>query len=396
VNATLYTAMTLARTNRYRTVAANLAGQQMDTLRDTPFTTIAIGHTQVTQTVDKIGYLVATDTQWWQSGATSDACTTPGIDKPDFLQVTVSVSWPGIVVKPVQSQTILSPSIGNYNPYTGAVWVQIRDRNGGAEGNINVVLTGPTSSSQTTTPDGCAYFPTLTAGSYTVGPSNAGYVDTTGNPLPTAALTVTIGQEANASFAYDPSGSVALTLSPLTTGTVPAAVAATVANGQLKPQGTKVATGSGSPRTIGPLYPFTNGYQLWAGDCADADPQGVNAANGQPYYSGAVRQPALDVPPGGSAAQTVKLPEIDVHVTHNGTAVAGAAVTALHAADPASCTAGDTLAAGTTDATGTLRVALPYGTWGFSATKAPNSGTSAGTASLTPSTVSVPTVAVAI
>jgi hypothetical protein len=368
----------------------------MDSLRDTTFSSIVVGHSQTTQTVDKIVYTIATDTQWWQSGASSDACTTPGISTPDFLQVTVSVSWPGIVVKPVQSQSILSPPIGNYNPYTGAVWVQLRDRNGAAEGGVNVVLAGPTPSTQTTTSDGCAYFPDLTAGSYTVGPVNAGYVDPQGNATPTTALTVTVGQESNASFAYDRSGSLSVTLTSATTGTVPAGVALTVANGQLKPQGTAVETGNGSPRTIGSLYPYTNGYQLWAGDCADADPQGVDATTGLPFYSGATRQPAVDVPPGGSAPATLTLSDVDVHVTKSGNPVAGATVNALHAADPNSCTSGDTLAAGTTDATGTIRVALPYGSWGFSATKGSNSGSVANAATLAPGAGGVPSVTVNI
>ena len=53
------------------------------------------------------------------------------------------------------------------------------------------------------------------------------------------------------------------------------------------------ATGSGTTRTITPLFPYASGYQVWAGDCADADPAA---------YTGGSRGAVLASDPGATTS----------------------------------------------------------------------------------------------
>jgi type II secretory pathway pseudopilin PulG len=116
-----------------------------------------------------------------------------------------------------------------------------------------------------------------------------------------------------------------------------------------------------------PLFPYLNGYQVWAGVCADADPEGLQA-DGTQYYPNAQRAPALTTNPNQTTAGSVALKSVDVQVKlADETVVQGVPVVAYH--DPDSgCPQGKTHSLGITDITGTVRVALPYGSWRIEAT----------------------------
>lgn len=111
------------------------------------------------------------------------------------------------------------------------------------------------------------------------------------------------------------------------------------------------------------LFPYQSGYQVWGGRCADADPEGVNSATGQPYYPGAQREPAVPTNPNETTVTSSVLKSVNVTVRNASNAVVpNAMVRAVHA-DDAGCPSGVTLTLGYTDATGLIKVALPYGSW---------------------------------
>lgn len=113
------------------------------------------------------------------------------------------------------------------------------------------------------------------------------------------------------------------------------------------------------------LFPYLNGYHVWGGICADADPEGVNASTSQPYYSGAQRDPAVPTNPNETSVVSSALKSVDVTVRNaSGTPVSGVTVRAVHGTD-AGCPSGVTLTLGSTDASGVVKVALPFGTWQF-------------------------------
>jgi hypothetical protein len=153
------------------------------------------------------------------------------------------------------------------------------------------------------------------------------------------------------------------------------------------------ATGSGTTRTITPLFPYASGYQVWAGDCADADPQA---------YTGGSRGAVVPSNQGATTTGSATLDAVDVTVRFNsllGLPVPNATITATHAAGTG-CTSGSTLTTTTrTNASGQLRLALPYGTWTIRATGTtfPYTGrTGSATITLDPVTTSVPSRTVVI
>ncbi|MDP9208210.1 MAG: carboxypeptidase-like regulatory domain-containing protein, partial [Actinomycetota bacterium] len=167
---------------------------------------------------------------------------------------------------------------------------------------------------------------------------------------------------------------------------IPSGIATTVANSNLT-VGTKsfpeASTGGGASRTVTPLFPFSSGYQVWAGECADADPGA---------HPGGSRGAALASNPGATTSGSAPLDAVDVEVRSSlGTPVSGATVTATHAGGTG-CPSGVTLtSAATTDANGRLRLALPYGTW--TVTAAGGSGSVSSPATLVdPVSPSIPTI----
>ena len=121
------------------------------------------------------------------------------------------------------------------------------------------------------------------------------------------------------------------------------------------------------------------------GDCADADPAA---------YTGGSRGTVLASNPAGTTSGSTSLDAVDVVVRRSGLAVSGATIQATHAAGTG-CTAGETLTTTTTtDSTGKLRLALPYGTWTIRATSGTRTAT--GSVTLDPVTTTVPTLNVVL
>jgi prepilin-type N-terminal cleavage/methylation domain-containing protein len=340
--------MNLIRTDRHRSVAANLATEEMETVRATPFTALEPGRLETVRNVDGVPYTVVRDSQWVLEGAESGACDAPPDAEPQYLRVDVFVSWPVMSgVKPVSSHTIVTPPVGSYSAETGHLAVKVLDRGGVGAGGVQVQIAGPASESQFTTADGCAFFAYLEPGAYSANASAAGHVSYQGEPNPTQAGSVAAGGITSLVFAYDRASTLEVSLPG-----APDGVPVVVANTYLLPSGLKTFTGTGSPRTLTDLFPFADGYGVWAGTCADANVVDTQVA----------------VDPGASSSVTLALPSVFVTVTQDPDLdgvfepVEGVAVTAAHAAD-SGCPAGESYSAGATGSGGELLFALPYGTW---------------------------------
>jgi prepilin-type N-terminal cleavage/methylation domain-containing protein len=368
VASTLSQSLRITRLNRQRSVAANLAAQEMDAVRATEFAELPLGQVVATQVVDDIPYTVTREAEWITQNATSNACEGVSGSALAYLRVNVFVSWQQMNgVDPVESQTVITPPTGAFDPTKGHIAVTVHDRDAGGQSGVKAIIDGPGGlQQQFTTSEGCAFFPYLTAGSYTVTLDSLGFVDGQGVTTPSQPATVNAGTITAVGFDYDEEATLSLTLQGSAAGPVPNAVPVTVGNTKLLPLGTKTVPGTGSARTVGGLFPYGDGYHVWAGECADADPEGLQADGITPFYPGATRDPALSVTPGGTTAGTVTLPTADVIVTGpNGiTPVAGATVVARHPADNG-CAGGEQYTLGVTDATGTVPASLPYGDWEF-------------------------------
>jgi hypothetical protein len=127
-------------------------------------------------------------------------------------------------------------------------------------------------------------------------------------------------------------------------------------------------------RTLGDLFPYPDGYSAWAGDCADADPEGKDGS-GVAYWEGATREQALETAPAGSAAGTVTLRTVQVSFTDLAASGQTYDVVAVHVPDNG-CPGGHQYTVASFSTAGVADVALPYGTWTF---EVPGADPSAGT-----------------
>ena len=393
----------ISRANRNRSAGAYLAARQLEEVRAKPFDQVTVGRTTCAYTTSSCNlpapYTVVQDVAWTAPGSTTTSCGVPATSGSAlaYKRVTVTVTWPDMGgVAPVTSQTLLTPPGGSYDPNDGHIAVQLFDRDALPLGGQTVTLTGPETATQTTTTDGCAFFPYLDPGTYTARLSTTGYVDRQGGQPATQTVGVTASQISRVQFDYDEAATLSVGLVAPTGAVIPSGIAMTVANSNLT-VGTKSfpqsATGSGTTRTITPLFPFASGYQVWTGDCADADPA---------TYSGGSRGAVLASNPAATTAGSAALDAVDVTVrftTLLGLVVPNATVTATHTGGTG-CTSGNTLTTTTrTDATGKLRLALPYGTWTITATGTafPYTGrTGSATVALDPVSSAVPALTVVV
>lgn len=343
------TTLNLIRNNRNRSVAANLASEEMDTVRSTNFTSLTVGQLVTTRAVDGVPYSVIRESEWVASDASAGACDAPAGSDPAFLRVTVSVTWPAMRgVEPPQAQTVVTPPVGTYDANSGHLAVSVVDRDGSPESGVSIAIAGPQTSSQISSSDGCVFFAFLPAGAYTVTASAAGYVSDQFVATPSQPMTVTVGAISSLLFLYDQAATLDLSLIGKDAGAAaPADVAITLFNTAILPAGLKAFSGTGTPRGISDLFPYAAGYEAWAGTCADADPGGSTT---------------VAVQPGATTTGTVAMPEVRVQVTSLGLPAAGLQVDAAHAADTG-CAAGESFSIGQTDAAGEITFALPYGTW---------------------------------
>ena len=378
VAAALGTAMRVSRGNTNRIVAANLASEQLDLMREDAsqdFNTVTalLGQSTVTRTVKNVPYTITRDLTWVTGSANSSPCDGSGSATNAYVRATIEVTWSNLSgVKPVLSQTVIAPPVGVYDPNSGNAGVKVLSAAGLPQENIRVDLTGPGGAEPTqyTTTAGCAFFAFLAPGTYTATVSAPGYADLQGAVTPSKALGVNIAVTTNFGFTYDLLGGLNATFRPLLNktgpvygGTVPNNTPLTLFNSGFQPTGIKVFPGTGPTRSIPSLFPFTGGYIAWGGSCLDADPEQFAPPSG-------LRPPALPVPPGVTATGDVALPAKPLHVRAGGLLdLPGAHLTLYHIADsgcPAATGPGQTMtydATVVTDSTGRVTLAAPYGTW---------------------------------
>jgi hypothetical protein len=384
----LSSTLNLSRNNANRSVAANLASEKIDEMRQLAaksFTSLPVSYSSVVTPVDGVPYTVATDADWIPKGADTNPCDSESDNPIAYVRVTVNVSWANMNgVKPVTSSTIITPPVKTFSSGKGNVGVKVIGAQNQPQPNLTVTLTAPggtPSYVKKTSSAGCAFFAyvdPLPSGAYTATMDEPGYVDPDGNQLVTKAATVLAGETADPlGFKYDRAASLDLTLKGVPVGGAPillptTPLPVTVGNSDLF-SGTRTfaapSTGAGATRTITGLFPFTASmYTVWAGDCADSDPEGKQP-DGSAYYVGGLRDPGVVLAAGGTASLDVNMQSIEFTV-YKTAAVPGneqpnSVIIADHDGVVGECPAATSLTLGTTDSAGKLTVAIPYGNFTF-------------------------------
>jgi type II secretory pathway pseudopilin PulG len=372
VAAGMYSALNLSKKNRQRSTAAFVATSAIEQVRGLNAATIPIGQTVTTSTVNGVAYTVTRTAAWTSPTSTSDNhCSVASSSSAGsvfaYVRVRVQITWSDMGgVQPVTSETLLTPPPGALDRTKGHIGVTVVDRDGAALAGHTVSLShSAVVETAATNADGCAFFDYLTPGSYTVSVGTPGYTDRQGNQPAATTLSVTANTLSTARFDYDRAATitVATTTTPSTAG-VPDAMQVTVANSNLTVGTTRLAW-TRTATSVGPLFPYTSGYQLWAGGCADADPQYTG-------YTGS-RGVAVTTNPGGSSSATVTLVAQTVLVRRNTTpnpVQSGVRLRAVHIGS-AGCPAGNetlTFSTVSTDGSGLVTLLLPYGQWQIEAT----------------------------
>jgi len=364
------------RLDKNRVAASNLVARELEIVRN-QFNGSAVGPLAIAAdpdvlnpnplpggtagtplTLDSVPYTVFRRVQWLPAGTGQSACDGgSGVTYPT-LAVNVSITWPAMgQVKPVEGNTLLTPPKGVLAGSTSFVAVKVLGANGLGKEDVPVTLTGPGGTiNGITAEDGCASMAVGTSGAYTATLNTAGWVDFYGTAVPTKPVTAAPATIARIQFYYDRAGRLDVTLGTEAGYALPTGLRdVTIANTGLQPSGTVVRdVGLGGSGSLTTLWPFTDGYTVWAGSCNQSDPA---AAGGS-------RATAVVVPSNGSASAIRRLAPVRVNVTTaTATPVANATVTATPVSTVGCETTENPLVLGLTNASGQLFTSIPAGNW---------------------------------
>jgi Tfp pilus assembly protein PilV len=375
---------------RMRVVAAQLASAELEDIRGPAAdparftTTVAPGTTVTTKIVNGLKFTITQEMQWVAQSSTTSACDSGTVGSNAILQVTESVTWPGAgPTAPVESSTTLSPPAGAYSQETGSIGVKVFDSNGAAASNKQVSIAGPSPQSQATTPEGCAFFAFLTPGAYTVSVTAGTGVGDQLQLVPSQTTSVTIGQTASLQFNYDTAATIQITGWSGSVATPATNIPIGLANSALTPY--RQYSYAAGTTMLSPVFPAASGYTVFAGNCADHNPVGLNTSNAVFYPVPGTT--AVNVDPGMTTATTVKLYDLPIKVVNSsGVVQPNAVVTAAGTTGNTSpytavCTNGSasgslpTLGLVTTSAAGTSTTAIPLGHWSVKAVVGAKQGT---------------------
>lgn len=306
------TSSRISGNNEARSAAAAIAQEDIERIKALKIRDLA--NMNITRTVQSAGvnYSVTTTTQWVDDSTGTTTCPS-GATKTDYLKAISTVSWPTMGrIPPVKNETLIAVPLGTFDDSTGGLIAKFLDRTGNGVPNIGVSLTGPQTSSGTSDADGCAFWSGLLEGGYYINVAQPGYVDKDGDNVIHQSGTVIGGNTNSFVFSYDRAATINATFRTTVSG-VPQAEKATdvmVANSGLSSPGTRtfsVGTAATSITTGATLFPFQDGYVVWAGTCAANDPR---------TYS----QPAASVltNPAASASVVVPEPALNIRVTRGG------------------------------------------------------------------------------
>lgn len=373
---------------RLRVVAAQLASSAIEKVRGPAadparFTTAILpGTTVTTQTVNGLKFTLTQEMQWVAQSSTVSACDSGGVGSNSILQVTESVTWAGAgATAPVRSTTALAPPAGAYSAATGSIAAKVLNAAGGPVVNAQVSIVGPSPQSQATTSEGCSFFAYLTPGAYTVSVTAGTGVGDQEKLVPSQSTSVTIGQTASLTFNYDTAGTITVTGWTGSVATPATNIPIGLGNSALLPY--RQYTYAAGTTTMTPLFPAPAGYTVFAGNCTDNNPVGLDTTNNV-FYNNPGTTP-VSVAPGGTTTAAVPLYDLPITVTAAGSPVV-ATITATETSGylapyTAVCTSGGasgslpTIGLVTTSAAGTSTTAIPLGHWTINATSGTKHGT---------------------
>ena len=301
-----------------RAIAADLAQADLERLRGMKVSELSNRREVNYPTRGGITFTVASRADWVSDASGSASCAS-GSGRADYLKITSTVTWPAMGgIDPVTLTSVEAAPVGSFGSDQGSLAVSVVDAAGDPVAGKQVTLSGPKGLTDVTNSLGCVLWGYLDVGNYTVTLA-PGCSDRSGNApvtkqqgvigeaVTTLQLECDVPGDIRAQFDTE---MLKLTLQPsvkLEPVVKPSKARYLSAGNSGLPAPFWRAFGDGSDRSeivATSLYPFTEQYALYSGDCANADPRtapnaGSAALQGAPRGGTAgpvtVRQPAINV-----------------------------------------------------------------------------------------------------
>jgi Tfp pilus assembly protein PilV len=352
----------VAKGNTQRVTATSLATAEIERMRVLPALAlnaetgergIPDGAATWQVTVAGTRYTVQRNANYVSAGSSTNVCAGTG-GQLVYKLVTVVVTWPGMGrVPPVRSDTLKALGLGpnGLASNRGVLAVDVRNATGGPLSGVTVTLS-PGGSTRQTGVDGCALFVDLVPGSYSVDLNQPGHVGRRGDQaLTSASAGVVAAQVTRTNVTYDSAATLRVGFTSAPGHVWPSTLGLSLASPNFDEgrigfaECTTVGAArcvTGAPRTAGRLFPGV--YTVWPGVCAD-----------EPVTSVARTLAAAQ-----AADVTLPLPALTAELrSSTGLPLAGQP---LHMINSAGGICADRYVA-VSDSTGTVRTALPGGSW---------------------------------
>ena len=269
-------------------------------------------------------YKIISRTDWVSDQSGTRSCGTGA--RSDYIRISSTVSWANpsgtaeTGANRVSVASLVAPRVGSFGD-DGSLSIEVRDRNGTGRPNVPVAVSGPKSLSGTTDANGCLFFGYLPQGNYTIDVSQSGNVDANGNSTISQQFGVNAGAITAAVIEYDVGANLNVSFSTRKAGVTVAGQKAdqiSIGHSSLasptwraydsnEPANRPEATYGLGTAYLPKLFPFTNGYSVYSGDCPGNRPgfYGLGPAQGWPDANA-----FATVSPGGTSAITVHEPAV--------------------------------------------------------------------------------------
>lgn len=372
--------LTVTQEDRARIQATNLAARELETVRNefgssktAPITIAADSRITnphplpggtVGQPLDLDGtkFTVVRTVEWLPAGTGTSPCDGGQAVTYQSLGVNVRVSWQAKgVMKDVESNTVLTPPKGTLAAVRGFIAAKVQGADGSGVASLSVDVSGPGGSqTRVTADDGCAVFAMTETGNYTVTLDEPGYVSFDGQPTVSESAVVSNGSIQVVPFTYDAAATLELDFR-ISDGVgtdflEPTPLPSVVLFNPSLPEMGKIKVPS-DQTTVSGLWPFPGGYSLWAGTCSLNDPAATGGTRAEPVKP----RPGQTM----TAPVLLKPVKLTLNDDETGTPIANTKVIATMN-NTTGCSETQ-FVLGTTDASGLVKSALPYGQWTVSA-----------------------------
>jgi Tfp pilus assembly protein PilV len=306
--------------NRARAIGANLAEQDQERLRGMGIAQLSNYFATRVATVGGVPYTITSDSDWLRDSTGAPITCTNASGQAEYMRITTTVNETNLNAKKTRAvviRSIVAPPVGSVGPTQGTLAVEVKNRDGGPQPNIPVTITGPQTATEPTNDLGCAVFNYFKVGTYSVELNSLGYVNPLGVTHVVTSGAVNGGTvNTTAPQLYDRAATINATFhtkdinGAIVTGSQTKYVSAGNA-GVGNVTGSRVYGSTSTWSTslqASMLYPFANGYTMYAGNCAANDPS---------KYAGTTST-LQAVDPGGTYSVDVYQPALNFTVTKNG------------------------------------------------------------------------------